>query len=91
MTNRELRTALLNKLKITQQALSLRVKKIKSRNPMTTEEATYLIAHREGIILDKYLDKEAVANIRRIQQDISQVQPTLKPTINKKKESVLQT
>lgn len=89
MTNRKLRAALLSKLNITPQALSQRVMKIKNRTPMTTEESTYLIAHREGIILDKYLDINTVANIRNIQQSISQAQPALKPTIGPKNESGL--
>jgi len=53
----------------------MRVQRIKKQNPMTTEEATYVIAHNEGIILDRYLEKEAVANIRRIMQQIASQSP----------------
>jgi hypothetical protein len=66
MTNKELRQALLNKLGITHQALSLRVKKVQAKIPLSTEEAVYLIAHNEGIIISKYLDKEEVGRIRSI-------------------------
>ena len=72
MTNRELRRALLEKLNITQQALSLRVQKLKNQHPITTEDATYVIAQGEGIILDKYLDIEEVDRIRDI---IKHLQP----------------
>lgn len=67
MTNRKLRSALLKKLGITPQGLSLRVKKTKGESgPMSTEEATYLIAHKEGLDLAKYLDTATVSNIRDI-------------------------
>jgi hypothetical protein len=73
MTDKNLRKALLKQLNCSPQALSQRAKRIKKKNPMTTEEATYVIAHNEGILIDKYLDKDTVANIRRIvQQNTSQ-------------------
>ena len=54
-TNRAVRTALLAKLKITPQALSLRVQKKKKLAPMSTEDAIYLIAHDERVPIDKLL------------------------------------
>jgi hypothetical protein len=63
-TNRELRTALLAKLDISPQALSLRVQKKKRMSPMSTELATYLIAHEEGIRIDKYLLPDTVDRVR---------------------------
>jgi len=65
MTNRKLRKALLEKLGITPQGLSYRVSKIKLQCPMSTEEATYVIAHKEGFPLDKYLDEPMLARVRQ--------------------------
>ena len=75
MIDKNLRKALLNQLNCSPQALSQRVKRIKKKNPMTTEEATYVIAHHEGILIDKYLDKNMVAIIRRIVQQITSQTP----------------
>lgn len=71
MTNRQLRSALLQKLKITPQAVSLQVQNLKKLYPMTTEDATYVIAHQNGIILDKYLDSTTVDRVRGLLQHIS--------------------
>ena len=80
MTNKSLKKALLKKLDSSPQALSQRVKRIKKKSPMTTEEATYVIAHNEGIHIDKYLDRDMVASIRRIVQQIaSQTSPSSVP------------
>jgi len=73
MVNRQLRKALLKKLGITPQALSQRVQKLKSQYAITTEDATYIIAQREGIILDKYLDRDAVNHVRGIIQQITHI------------------
>ncbi len=64
MINPELKKALLAKLGIQQQGLSKRAQARKKHMPMSTEEATYLIAHDEGIRLDQYLTREEVAHIR---------------------------
>lgn len=72
MTNRLLRKALLEKLNVTQPALSYRVKRLKKQCPMTTEDATYVIAQQEGIILDKYLDKETIDRVRSLQNTLAQ-------------------
>jgi hypothetical protein len=66
MTDQKLRLDLLKKLNITKQALSQRVQRLKKETPMTTEEATYVIAHREGLKLDKYLDNDIINKIRQI-------------------------
>lgn len=73
MTNRRLRNALLKKLNVTPQALSLRVQKLKRQYAITTEYATYIIAQREGIILDKYLDRDTVDHVRSIIQQITHI------------------
>ena len=73
MTNRRLRKTLLEKLNITPQGLSERVKKLKRQYAITTEDATYIIAQREGIILDKYLDRDTVNHVRGIIQQITHI------------------
>jgi hypothetical protein len=70
MTNKKLRKALLEKLDITQQALSLRVQKIKKQISMTTEDATYVIAQQEGLILDKYLSRDELDRVRMLHQQL---------------------
>ena len=76
MTNKKLKQALLKKLDITPQALSQRVQKLKKHHAVTTEEATYVIAQQEGLILDRYLGMEAVRQIRELMQHIS---PAVQP------------
>lgn len=65
-TNAKLRKALLEKLGITPQALSLRAQKRKKQLPMSTEQAVYTIAHDEGIDLSKYLTKEETTEVRHL-------------------------
>lgn len=65
-TNRELKAALLEKLKISPQALSQRVQKKKDVSPMSTEDATYLIAHENGIRIDRFLSSEVVDRVRQL-------------------------
>jgi hypothetical protein len=65
--NRSLRTVLLQHLDVTPQRLSQRVKKIKKEHgPMSTEDATYVIAHKEGLDLTKYLDIGTIDHIRSL-------------------------
>lgn len=64
MAYKELRTALLDKLNISPQALNKQCHKLIAILPMTIEDATYVIAHRNGIRLDKYVDEENVGKIR---------------------------
>jgi hypothetical protein len=71
MTDKKLRDALLRKLGITQQALSLRVQKIKGKMSVNTEDATYLIAQENGLILDKYLDPAKLDRVRMLHQQLS--------------------
>jgi len=86
MTNQKLKKALLDKLGITQQGLSLRVQKLKKKISMTTEDATYVIAQQEGLILDKYLDVGTLDRVRKLHIDTSplpQVSVPLKVTKGK--------
>lgn len=71
MAYKELRKALLNKLGITPQALSQQAQKIKAHVPMTTEQAVCIIAQRNGIKLDKYLDEEMIHLIRDLLQQVT--------------------
>lgn len=52
---------------------------------MTTEEAVYVIAQRNNIILDKYLDKEMVERVRVLYQ---QLIPTTQVSVKKIREKV---
>jgi hypothetical protein len=65
-TDAKLRSALLAKLGVTPQALSLRVQKKKKLTPMSPELATYLIAHEEGVNIDKYLLGPVVQEVRQL-------------------------
>lgn len=90
MIHRQVRHELLNKLKVTRQALSLRAKQIKAKyGPMTTDEAVYIIAHIEGVNLAKYLPLETLDRVRSlIPREIkpSPIAPQVKTT-NKKPKS----
>lgn len=66
MTNRALKDALLKKLGVTKQRLSQRAQALIREIPMSTEDAVYCIAHREGLRLDKFLDAETVARVRAL-------------------------
>ncbi|MCX6120102.1 MAG: Swt1 family HEPN domain-containing protein [Ignavibacteriales bacterium] len=67
MVNKSLRRELLSRLKVTQQALSFRAKKIKDKfGPMTTEEAVYVIAHKEGLDLSRYLKLDQLDRVRAL-------------------------
>jgi hypothetical protein len=68
MVNKKLRAALLATLDITPQALSQRVQKIKTQYPVTTEDAVYMIAQQQGIILSKYLDNNTIDRVRDLLQ-----------------------
>lgn len=83
MTDSKLRKALLTKLGITKQALSLRVQKQKKSLLVTTEDATYIIAHQSGIILDKYLSKETVNHVRGILSASAASKPGESPSNSK--------
>jgi len=65
-TNRALRAALLQKLSTNKQGLSRRVQRKLAQMPMSTEDATYLIAHESGIRVDKYLTPEQVDRVRNL-------------------------
>ena len=66
MINPELKKALLAKLGVQHQALSKRAQKKKAQIPMSTEDATYLIAHEAGIRIDRYLTPEEVSRVRSL-------------------------
>jgi hypothetical protein len=67
MIERRVKKLLLDMLRITPQALSHRAKRIKSAfGPMSTEEAVYVIAHREGVDLSRFLSIETIDRIRSL-------------------------
>jgi hypothetical protein len=66
MTNKALKAELLKKLNVTQQRLSQRVQAVIRQVPMSTEDATYCIAHKAGLRLDKFLDDEVVSRVREL-------------------------
>ena len=67
MINRHLRSDLLNKLKVSKQALSQRSKRLKETyGPMTTEEAVYVIAHMAGIDITRYLPLTVIDRVRSL-------------------------
>src|SRR5712671_4328400 len=67
-TNRAVRAALLGKMGWSRQTLSANVKKKKHQTPMSTEEATYLLAHENGIVLDRFLERDEVVRVRTLHQ-----------------------
>ncbi len=69
--NRALLSALQEKLGISRQALSNRRKRITRKVSMPSEIATYVIAHREGINLGKYLNTETVAQVMDFEDRLS--------------------
>lgn len=73
MINKNLHKALLQKLNITRQAISQRAQKLKSQSPMTTADAVYVIAHQNGIALDKFLDLETIDRIRNLLPNTSNI------------------
>jgi len=80
MTNKKLREALLNKLDISPQALWQQCHKLQAQVPMQTEDAVYIIAQRNGIRLNKYLDEETIDRIRGLLQQLA---PTTQATVKK--------
>jgi hypothetical protein len=63
-TDRRVRAALLKKLgNISPQALSQRVKRVKGRIPISTEDAVYVLAHENGIDISRSLDRETVSRV----------------------------
>ncbi len=66
-TDRKLKDALLKSLDVTPGRLSQRVGEVKQDlGPMSTEDATYVIAHQDGMDLTKYLDPGVVDRIRSL-------------------------
>jgi hypothetical protein len=64
-TDRRLKAALLDRLRVTPQRLSQLVAQIKRNyGPMTTAEATYVLAHQRGLDITRYLDSAQVDRVR---------------------------
>jgi hypothetical protein len=94
--NREVRRELLTKLRVSPQALSQRAQRIKDKyGPMTTEEATYIIAHIEGVDLAKYLPLGQLDKIRSLipreikQEPTSSQIKSLKNKVSKRRKATV--
>jgi hypothetical protein len=67
MVDPRVRKLLLNRLGVTPQALSQRAQKIKTKyGPLSTEEATYVIAHQQGIDLTRFLPIDVIDRVRSL-------------------------
>ena len=69
-TNRKLLEDVLKKLGSSPQALSQRRSRIKAKVSMLTDIATYVIAHQQGLRLDKYLDLETIQTVNGFIRDL---------------------
>jgi hypothetical protein len=86
MINRQLRSDLLAKIKVSQPALSRRAKRLKETyGPMTTDEAVYVIAHMEGLDVSKYLPLAAVDRVRSLVPRSEPVRPVERSSTTSKK------
>ena len=76
-TDRRVRAELLKELgNVTPQRLSQLVAQLKKQHgPMSTEDASYVLAHQRGIDLTKYLDRETFDRVRGMVPRTSEAQP----------------
>ena len=72
MAYKELKNALIEKLGISPQAIYQQAEKIKRLVPMTTKQAICIIAQRNDIKIDKYLDEEEIQITRDLLQHFTQ-------------------
>jgi len=71
-TKRELLASLREKLGgVTPSAIQQRRARLQRLVPMPTDIATYIVAHREGIRINKYLDGETLANVARWEEQLA--------------------
>lgn len=82
MTNKELIEELRKKLSIGRRAIYQRAEKLKTQYPVTTEDAIYVIAQQEGIILSKYLDSDTINRVRSLIPHVSSLTKAI-PSISK--------
>jgi Swt1-like HEPN len=72
-TNRELLAALREKLGgVSDQAISQRRQRLQRLVPAPTDIATYIVAHREGLRINKYLDPETLASVASWEAQLAQ-------------------
>lgn len=76
MGYQDLKKALLDRLGCSPQALSQRVTRKKSSVPMFTEEAVCLIAFENKLDISKYVDRDMVEAVRRLQQQHLPIEQT---------------
>jgi len=90
-TNRALRAALLTRAGWSKQALSANVQRRKRHTPMSTEDATYLLAHEKGIKIDRYLSEDQIARVRTLHQasaGTSTQVPTMRAAVSERKKTI---
>jgi HEPN superfamily Swt1-like protein len=75
MSYRKLRKALLERLKISRQRLHQRAQGLKRMSPMSTEDAVYCLAFKEGLPLDRFLSGEAIDRVRELVRQLPDGQP----------------
>src|SRR5437899_808315 len=80
MSYRKLRKALLEKLKISRQRLHQRAQALKRTSPMSTEDAVYCLAFKEGFPLDKFLSGEGIDRVRGLVRQLPEERPLLPRT-----------
>lgn len=73
-TNRKLLAALREKLGSSPQALSQRRQRLQGKVAMPTDIATYVVAQRAGIRLDRYLDLDTIETVNRFMRDLDAVE-----------------
>jgi hypothetical protein len=71
-TNRALLAALREKLGgVSSQAIQQRRQRLQRLVPMSSDIATYIVAHREGLRINKYLDAETLASVATIEAQLA--------------------
>ena len=69
-TDRRLLADLLKRLRVTPQALSQRRQRLQKLVAMPVDIATYIIAHREGMRIDRYLDHDTIERVNRVEEQL---------------------
>ena len=87
MVERRIKKMLLDKLGVSPQALSQQAKKFQTKHgPMSTEEATYVLAHKRGIDLSRFLPIEVIDRVRSlVPKELPTPLQSAPPTQTKKK------
>ena len=79
MVNRKLRQALLTKLKVTPQRVYQRIKALKAKVPMSTEDGWYVLAAMEKLDISKLLDEKQVDRTRDLLEHFQEPETATAP------------